>query len=143
MYTVSFFEVQTSQRLAAIAGHQHLVKSREAEAMSSFAIRGIYRWNDYPKRFESADRNTAARRLCQTRRENQKINLKIWRYITSTKETQSCACVQAFQRIKRPVTSSKTDKISEVDQREFWETRNERLCVLFPPSATSSALPVA
>jgi hypothetical protein len=29
------------------AGHQHLVKSREAEAMSSSAIRGIYRrWND-------------------------------------------------------------------------------------------------
>lgn len=70
------------------AGHQHLVKSREAEAMSSFAIRGIYRWNDYPKRFESADRHTAARRLCQTRRENQKINLKIGTTTsTSTKET--------------------------------------------------------
>lgn len=59
------------------------------------------------------------------------------------KRNQSCACVQAFQRIKRPAASSQTDKISEADQREFWETRNERIYVLLPPSAASSALPVA
>lgn len=52
------------------------------------------------------------------------------------KRNQSCACVQAFQRIKRPAASSQTDKISEADQREFWETRNERIymsCCPPPP----------